>query len=257
MDFLYNTLNININSENLRFTMSADKRVYQRIIVGLPARCALSKSGGQMIPVTILDIGPEGIGFSLEEDLERGMEVAFYLDLGSGDEVVLCCEIRWVEKEKNTSGFRAGARIFQTEKDNLEKLVRFYCRKLIPVERPNKKVLVVEDELVMANLLEVELKATGYDVVCAHDGEAGFSKYLIEQPDLIILDIMMPKLNGYEVCRKIRRDQNDLKTPIIMLTAKSEDVDRIVGGVIGAQKYITKPFEAEELLKEIAELLQS
>ena len=82
------------------------------------------------------------------------------------------------------------------------------------------------------------------------------SKYQKEKPDLILLDLMLPELNGHEVCRKIRRTDNDEKTPIIMITAKTDTVDRIRGRVIGAEKYFTKPFEMEVLLDEIKTLLK-
>jgi len=120
-----------------------------------------------------------------------------------------------------------------------------------------KKILIVEDEPDMSKMLQLEMQHEHYDIVCAYDGEEAYDKYLSEKPDLIILDIMIPKLNGYEVCRRIRRENEDKNTPILMLTAKTEDVDRIVGRVIGAEKYLTKPFDRQNLIKEVKKLLES
>lgn len=114
-----------------------------------------------------------------------------------------------------------------------------------------KKILVIEDDEDLSKALRIRLEKDGYKVIQASDGYEGLYKYTREKPSLIILDVMMPKLDGYEVCREIRRVCKDVRTPIIMLTAKDEDYDRIKGKVIGATKYMTKPFEWKELLQEI------
>lgn len=118
-----------------------------------------------------------------------------------------------------------------------------------------KKILIIEDEPDMIAMLRTRLEAHNFDVLVANDGQEGFDMYMNHSPDLIILDIMLPKLNGYEVCRKIRRDRDDSSTPIMMLSAKNQDIDRIVGRVIGAETYLTKPFCAEELMNNIEKLL--
>jgi len=237
--------------------MGIEQRLYQRLAIDRPAQCAFSESFAESFPIVVADIGPEGIGFTARKRLAVGQDIFVDIDLGDGERPKLSAQVMWVKEVKGVRKFRVGAKVIDAQREDLEKFVRFYCARLIPIERTKKKILVVEDEMVMANLLELELKQAGYDVVCAHDGEDGFLKYTVEEPDLIILDIMLPKLDGYEVCRKIRREQNDNNTLILMLTAKSSDADRIVGGVIGAQKYITKPFEAEYLLEEIKKLLSS
>lgn len=106
------------------------------------------------------------------------------------------------------------------------------------------KVLVIEDESKLARFIELELKHEGYEVVLADDGRMGVEKYFEEKPDIILLDLMLPKLNGIEVCRRIRKESD---VPIIMLTAKGETMDKIAGLDSGADDYMTKPFAIEEL----------
>lgn len=112
----------------------------------------------------------------------------------------------------------------------------------------NKKILVVEDEKAIADILEFNLKKEGYETVCAYDGEAGLSAAGSENPDLILLDVMLPKLDGFEVCKEVRKASN---VPIIMLTAREEEVDKVLGLELGADDYITKPFSMRELMARI------
>ena len=114
-----------------------------------------------------------------------------------------------------------------------------------------KKILIIDDEIAIADGLKYILEEQGYCVIVANDGEEGLQKAEKDTPDLIILDLHLPKLPGEEVCRTIRKNERLNNTPIIMLTAKDLDVDRVVGRVIGANAYITKPFEMENLLKQI------
>jgi len=117
-----------------------------------------------------------------------------------------------------------------------------------------KSVLIVEDNFAMLRGLEDNFKLKGYQVRTATDGEKGLNAALAEQPDLIILDIMLPKINGYEVCSLIR--ERNLQMPIIMLTAKTEESDQILGLDIGADDYITKPFSIKVLLARAQALLR-
>jgi DNA-binding response OmpR family regulator len=112
-----------------------------------------------------------------------------------------------------------------------------------------EKILIIEDERELINGLRLNLEFEGYEVISAEDGEAGLKRALKDAPDLILLDIMLPKKDGLDVCREIRRQ--NLTTPIIMLTAKGEEVDKVVGLEIGADDYITKPFSLKELLARI------
>ncbi len=112
----------------------------------------------------------------------------------------------------------------------------------------DKKILVVEDEKAIADILEFNLRKEGYTVVCAYDGEDGLSHALEDKPDLILLDVMLPKLDGFEVCKSVRKTSN---VPIIMLTAREEEIDKILGLELGADDYITKPFSMRELMARI------
>lgn len=112
----------------------------------------------------------------------------------------------------------------------------------------SKTVLIVEDDKAIVDLLEIHIIDLGCKVIKAYDGEAGLALALKHKPDLIILDISMPKMDGFQVCQKVRAQQN---TPIIMLTAKSEEIDRVLGLEIGADDYLTKPFSIRELIARI------
>ncbi len=112
----------------------------------------------------------------------------------------------------------------------------------------DKKILVVEDEKAIADILDFNLRKEGYTVVCAYDGEDGLTHALADKPDLILLDVMLPKLDGFEVCKAVRKTSN---VPIIMLTAREEEVDKILGLELGADDYITKPFSMRELMARI------
>ncbi len=116
------------------------------------------------------------------------------------------------------------------------------------------RILLVEDEAGLILTLTDRLRSEGFDVTSAADGEQGLSFALSESFDLIILDVMMPKKNGLDVCRDLR--QKGIATPILMLTAKGETIDKVLGLKLGADDYLTKPFEVMELLARIEALLR-
>ncbi|HHV81539.1 TPA: response regulator transcription factor [bacterium] len=116
-----------------------------------------------------------------------------------------------------------------------------------------EKILIVDDEKPIVDSIKYTLYKEGYDVVVSYDGEDALEKVRKENPDLIILDIMLPKLSGLEVCRIIRRTSN---VPIIMLTARGEDMDRVVGLELGADDYVSKPFSMRELVARIKAVLR-
>lgn len=120
-----------------------------------------------------------------------------------------------------------------------------------------KKILLVDDEPNIVLLLEARLKANGYEVVSALDGLAALETVKKEHPDLIILDLMLPKMDGYKVCGLLKKDSRFAKTPILIFTARAQQEDIKLGEELGADAYLTKPFEPQILLAKIQELLSS
>ena len=116
-----------------------------------------------------------------------------------------------------------------------------------------KKVLVVDDEPTLVATLKYNLEREGYQVITAGDGESGLSAAREKRPDLIVLDLLLPVMDGLEVCRALRRE---MATPILMLTAKTEEIDKVVGLELGADDYVTKPFGMRELLARVRALLR-
>ena len=119
-----------------------------------------------------------------------------------------------------------------------------------------KRILVVDDEIYIVHILEFSLTMEGYSVLTASDGEEALKLIDSERPDLIVLDIMMPKIDGYEVCRRLRQDEQFTDLPVILLSAKGRPIDREAGLQAGANDYITKPFSPRKLLGKISELLE-
>jgi len=111
-----------------------------------------------------------------------------------------------------------------------------------------EKILVVDDETNIVEILTYNLRKAGYETIEAHDGETGLKMALEENPDLVMLDIMMPKMDGYEVCRQLRMQS---QVPVIMLTARAEETDKVLSFELGADDYITKPFSVRELLARV------
>ena len=120
----------------------------------------------------------------------------------------------------------------------------------------NLRVLIVEDEKALAEILEYNFKKEGYVVDTASDGETALDKIIFKAPDLIILDWMLPKLSGIEICRKVRSNKKIKNIPIIMLTARGEEEDRLKGLEMGADDYVTKPFSINELLARAKAVLK-
>ena len=118
------------------------------------------------------------------------------------------------------------------------------------------RILVVEDEKDISDLIEYNLEQAGYKVLCTENGNDAFELIKKEPPDLVVLDLMIPGMNGKEVCRRVRQEEATRKIPIIILTARAEEVDRIVGFEIGADDYMTKPFSPRELTLRIGAILR-
>ncbi len=122
--------------------------------------------------------------------------------------------------------------------------------------RNHKKILVVEDEKDLADLITYNLERNGYDAISAGDGQAALDLAIKHLPDLVLLDLMLPGLDGTEVARKLKSDSRTSHIPVIMLTAKGEETDVVVGLTIGADDYVTKPFSMKILLARLASVLR-
>lgn len=118
-----------------------------------------------------------------------------------------------------------------------------------------KRILLIDDETALVEMVKIRLEANNYEVITAHDGNEVLDKARKEKPDLIILDLMLPKMDGYKVCRLLKFDEKYKQIPIILFTARAQESDKITGEEVGADAYITKPFEPKALLDKIAELL--
>ena len=114
-----------------------------------------------------------------------------------------------------------------------------------------KKILIVDDEQDIGETLKFMLEAEGYECFCAYDGETGLSLAKEIIPDLMILDVMMPKINGYKISRLLKYDSKYKDIPIIMVTARSQEEDKLIGQETGVNEYITKPFELDEIIKKV------
>ena len=117
------------------------------------------------------------------------------------------------------------------------------------------KILVVDDEIYIVHILDFSLGMEGYEVLTALDGEQALEKARQEHPDLIVLDIMMPKLDGYETCKMLKAEAGTKDIPVILLSAKGRNVDQKIGFEVGADDYITKPFSPRKLVERINAIL--
>jgi two-component system alkaline phosphatase synthesis response regulator PhoP len=117
------------------------------------------------------------------------------------------------------------------------------------------RILVVDDEIYIVHILDFSLGMEGYEVITALDGEQALEKARAEKPDLIVLDIMMPKLDGYETCKILKADAETKDIPVILLSAKGRNVDQKIGFEVGADDYITKPFSPRKLVERINAIL--
>jgi DNA-binding response OmpR family regulator len=119
-----------------------------------------------------------------------------------------------------------------------------------------KKILVVDDEADLVETVRFPLEMEGFNVLVCYNGEDALNQARKENPDLILLDLMLPKLDGYKVCRLLKFDERYKHIPILMLTAKTQEKDKILGMETGADEYITKPFDIDELMKKVKEYLK-
>jgi len=120
-----------------------------------------------------------------------------------------------------------------------------------------KKILIVDDEVDLVETLRFPLEMEGFNVLASYNGEDALNQARKENPDLILLDLMLPKLDGYKVCRLLKFDEKYKHIPILMLTAKTQEKDKLLGKETGADEYITKPFDIEEVMKKIKSYLKN
>jgi DNA-binding response OmpR family regulator len=120
----------------------------------------------------------------------------------------------------------------------------------------SRKILIADDEPNIVISLEYLMKREGYAVLVARDGQEALDAIIRDRPDLVLLDVMMPKKSGFEVCQAVRANEELQATKILMLTAKGRDTDRAKGLALGADAYMTKPFSTRELVQKVAEMLQ-
>jgi two-component system, OmpR family, alkaline phosphatase synthesis response regulator PhoP len=124
----------------------------------------------------------------------------------------------------------------------------------LKASRMKKKVLIIDDSRFAVAIVRPRLERMGFEVIAAGEGGLGLRMVKEERPDLVILDLVLPGVSGENVCKEIRRDENIQGTPIIMLTAKAGEADRVIGRVIGADEYIAKPFDLEQLAAAVLRL---
>ena len=118
------------------------------------------------------------------------------------------------------------------------------------------RILVVEDETDLAELVAFNLRSEGHEVTVAHDGQTALAEIQRGQPDLLVLDVMLPDISGLEVCRRLRRSAQTVRLPVIILTARTDEVDRVVGFEVGADDYVPKPFSPRELVLRVEAILR-
>ena len=123
------------------------------------------------------------------------------------------------------------------------------------MKETSKKVLIVDDEPDIVETLKFVLETEGISCQTAFDGEEALNKVKAEMPDLIILDVMLPKINGYKICRLLKFDTKYKDIPILMVTARSQDEDKAIGEETGADEYITKPFDIDDVVQKVKEYL--
>jgi two-component system phosphate regulon response regulator PhoB len=118
------------------------------------------------------------------------------------------------------------------------------------------KILIIEDERDLAELIAFNLQKEGFQTMIANDGKTGLERVRNETPDLVILDLMLPEISGVEICKTMRKEKSSSETPVLMITAKGEEIDKVIGFEVGADDYLVKPFSTRELLLRVKAILR-
>ncbi len=230
-----------------------ERRRTPRLDLQLPSHYRVVNEQRSAYQATVVNVGGGGLCFVSNTRFKLDAQIELQINLRPHQVVTIKTKVIWV-KPLTKGTYKVGVKIIDATKEDEEEFIQFYCHQVLILPKSRNRILIIDDEKDMVELLRLELEQQDYEVVCAYDGLEGYEKFLKEKPDLIILDLMLPKLNGFALCRKIRREKNDVETPILMLSAQCQDEDRIIGRVIGAEKYMAKPFNTEELLSEIKKL---
>ena len=233
----------------------SERRHSSRFKVDLSARYRIVDSPEVVYRTTLVNVGAEGVCFKAYQSVGHDSEIELQMSLPNREKITIKTKVTWVKPLPDNREFLIGVKIIDADQQDEKRFIKFYCQQILIAPKSEYKILIVDDERDMVRLLKLELEQKKYTVVCAYDGMDGYEKFVQEKPDLVLLDLMLPKLNGYALCRKIRNENKDARTPIVMLSAKKEDEDRIIGRVVGAERYITKPFDTDDLLDEIEMLL--
>ncbi len=232
-----------------------EKRSHKRLEVKFSGRFKVQEISEDFFVTSIINVCEQGICFQSGLNIVRGKEVILEIQMDKDRKITLKTVSAWAKREKEGDSYLIGVRLIKEGSEDEKEFLSFFPEEILTKPGLKRKILLIDDEKELVSLVAMHFETAGYEVVTAYDGEEGYQKYLEASPDLIILDLKMPKLNGFEVCRKIRRENKDLHTPILMLTALQDDADRLVGKVVGAQRYVTKPFKIDELFKEVEWLL--
>lgn len=230
-----------------------ERRRTPRLDLQLPSHYRPVSEHRSVYQATVVNVGGNGLCFVSSTRFKPDAEIELQINLRTHQVVTIKTKVIWI-RPLGKMTYKVGVKIINATREDEEEFIRFYCHQVLILPRSRNRILIIDDEKDMVELLKIELEQQDYEVVCAYDGQDGYEKFLKEKPDLVILDMMLPKLNGFALCRKIRWESNDVQTPILMLSAHAQDEDRIIGRVIGAEKYMAKPFNTDELLSEIKKL---
>jgi len=232
-----------------------EKRTFRRFSMNLPAQYQILDSAEAPFVATILNISPQGLCFHAKDPVEPFQTVVLSIEL-EGRQVQLKVKVIWSQGSTSTEDSKLGVQIIDPKTMDAKVFMEYYCDKILVFpEDVRKRILIMEAEKDLSDLLVVELANEDYDVLCAIDGEEGYAQYLSLRPDLVILDWELPKLNGREVCQKIRTENGDNHTPVLMLAPEGESEEQTRAEGLGIQKYISKPFDRKILLANIRALL--
>lgn len=238
-----------------------ERRHYPRRQIALDVAfgpmAATSPPSASLKPTITVDISLGGLCLYTDVLYPIGSTLSCLISIPGRHTPLRCVgTVAWFHKVSQEShGFKVGVEFQQIAPEDLRQIQALIEAPAADVPTRSKTLLLVDDDDELALALKVRLESVGYRVLVAHDGVEALQKSRTEHPTLIVLDLMLPKLNGYEVCRLLKFDQKFKHIPVILLTARVRQEDRELGYAVGADAYITKPFHGTTLLETIEELL--